>query len=325
MKVIEKISNFFTKYLPYIVLVVSALAFFVPKSMLWAAPHTTLLLQIIMFGMGLTLTIKDFEMVVKKPWQVLIVTVLQFGWMPLSAFLISKLFGLEAGIAAGVILVGCCPGGTASNVMTYIANGDVPLSVTCTSVSTLLAPFLTPLLVKLYAGAIVEVSLQAMFMSIVKVVLVPIAAGIILNLLIGKFITPFKKLLPTISGIGVLLVLGSVVAVNRANIIASGITIFIVCLLHNVLGLAAGYFGGKLFKMGEKQTRAAAIEVGMQNAGLGSNLAMAHFEPISALAGAAFGIWHNFTGALFAYFCNRKDAKAAAANAAKDESAETKS
>lgn len=311
MESVKKISGWVNKYLPFLVLAISAFAFLVPGALTWASAKTTLLLQIIMFGMGLTLTPQDFIMVVKKPWQVLFVTVVQFGWMPLSAFLFAKLFGLEAGIAVGVILVGCCPGGTASNVMTYIAGGDVPLSVTCTSVSTILAPLLTPLLVKLYAGSIVNVPLQTMFMSIVKVVLIPIVGGIVINALLHKYLESVKVVLPPISAIAVLLVLGGTVAVNHDNIVSSGLLIFGVALLHNTSGLLVGHVLAGVMKMGKPQQRACAIEIGMQNAGLASNLALANFEPISALAGAAFGIWHNFTGALYARMCTGADAKAA--------------
>ena len=198
--------------------------------------------------------------------------------------------------------------------MTYVAKGDVPLSVTCTTISTLVAPVLTPLLVKLYAGAVVEVSLYSMFMSIVKVVLVPIVLGIVINLVIGKYINPIKSVMPLISGIGVLLVLGGVVAVNHNNIVTSGVLIFACCLCQNVGGLVVGHFLAKLFKFTKPQQRACAIEIGMQNAGLASNLAMANFEPISALAGAAFGLWHNFTGALYARIVSAKDDKEAAVN-----------
>lgn len=314
MEIIKKICNGFNKLLPVLVLAVCVLAFFVPSSLTWASAKTTLLLQIIMFGMGLLLTGNDFVMVFKRPGAVIMVEVIQFVWMPLSAFLWTKLFGLEAGLAVGVILVGCCPGGTASNVMTYVAKGDVPLSVTCTTISTLIAPVLTPLLVKLYAGAVVEVSLYSMFMSIVKVVLVPIVLGIVINLVIGKYINPIKSVMPLISGIGVLLVLGGVVAVNHNNIVTSGVLIFACCLCQNVGGLVVGHFLAKLFKFTKPQQRACAIEIGMQNAGLASNLAMANFEPISALAGAAFGLWHNFTGALYARIVSAKDDKEAAVN-----------
>ena len=305
MEIIKKICNGFNKLLPVLVLAVCVLAFFVPSSLTWASAKTTLLLQIIMFGMGLLLTGNDFVMVFKRPGAVIMVEVIQFVWMPLSAFLWTKLFGLEAGLAVGVILVGCCPGGTASNVMTYVAKGDVPLSVTCTTISTL---------VKLYAGAVVEVSLYSMFMSIVKVVLVPIVLGIVINLVIGKYINPIKSVMPLISGIGVLLVLGGVVAVNHNNIVTSGVLIFACCLCQNVGGLVVGHFLAKLFKFTKPQQRACAIEIGMQNAGLASNLAMANFEPISALAGAAFGLWHNFTGALYARIVSAKDDKEAAVN-----------
>lgn len=314
MNGIKKVSEWVNKNLPYLVLLISAIGFLVPGSLTWASAKTTLLLQIIMFGMGLTLSASDFIMVFKKPWQVLFVEIIQFGWMPLAAFLLTKLFGLEAGIAVGVILVGCCPGGTASNVMTYIAGGDVPLSVTCTSVSTILAPFLTPVLVKLYAGSIVNVPLYTMFISIVKVVLIPIVGGIVLNALLHKYLENVKVILPPISAIAVLLVLGGTVAVNHDNIISSGLLIFVVCLLHNASGLAVGHFLAGVLKMGKPQQRACAIEIGMQNAGLASSLALANFEPISALAGAAFGIWHNFTGALYARLCTGADAKAAKEN-----------
>ena len=307
MEIIKKICNGFNKLLPVLVLAVCVLAFFVPSSLTWASAKTTLLLQIIMFGMGLLLTGNDFVMVFKRPGAVILVEVIQFVWMPLSAFLWTKLFGLEAGLAVGVILVGCCPGGTASNVMTYVAKGDVPLSVTCTTISTLVAPVLTPLLVKLYAGAVVEVSLYSMFMSIVKVVLVPIALGFVVNHFFHAFTQNAVRVLPLISTTAIVLIICAVVSANSAKIMTSGLLILAVVILHNLLGYLTGFGVGKLLKLDSTKCRAISIEVGMQNSGLATSLAAAHFAqyPLATIPGAVFSVWHNISGAVLANFFAR--------------------
>ncbi|GGK04280.1 putative sodium-dependent transporter YocS [Lentibacillus kapialis] len=296
MRILEKISDFAGNTFAVWVILFAALSLMFPGGFAWIAPHVSLLLGIIMFGMGLTLTLDDFKGVLKAPVSVLIAVVLQYTVMPLVAFGLAVIFQLPPEIAAGVILVGCCPGGTASNVMTFLAKGNTALSVSVTAVSTVLAPILTPALTLLFASQWLPVSAADMFISIVQIVLIPVVLGIVVRLLFSKQVDKSIKALPLISVIGIVAVASAVVAVNREDILTTGLLIFSVVILHNILGLAIGYLFGKLFKFDFADQKAVSIEVGMQNSGLGSALALAHFSPIAAVPSALFSVWHNISG-----------------------------
>lgn len=311
MKFFNTLNQLFSKYLAFFVVAVAAAALFVPQTFLWASQHTTLFLQVVMFTMGLTMKASDFTAVFKKPWQVLLVTAMQFTFMPLLGYLFAKLFQLPAEVALGVILIGCVPGGTSSNVLTYLANGSVPLSVAATSVSTLLAPFLTPFFLMLYGGAYLEIAFMPMFLSIVKVVLVPIVGGLALNYFFGTYLSKLEAYLPSLSAVAVLLVLGGTVSVNSATLLGTGAIMFVIVWLHHVSGYVVSFTVCKLFKIDRVETRAVMIEVGIQNTGLAASLGLTHFSPATALAGAAGTIVHTLFGTLFANFLNRKDKREA--------------
>lgn len=300
MKVLERISTVAGNTFAIWIIIFATLAFFMPNGFNWIAPHISLLLGIIMFGMGLTLTTDDFKRVVKAPKSVLIGVVAQYTIMPALAFGLATVFKLPPEIAVGVILVGCCPGGTASNVMTYLAKGNTALSITITAVSTLLAPILTPSLTLLLASKWLPVSMSAMFMSIVQVILIPIALGFIIRLLFAKQVDKVTTVLPLVSVIGIVAVAAAVVSVNTENIATTGLLIFTIVILHNVLGLLIGFTIAKVLKLTYEDQKAISIEVGMQNSGLGSTLAIAHFEPIAAVPSAIFSVWHNISGPLLA-------------------------
>lgn len=306
MKTLTKISDFAGNTFAVWVILFAALSLMFPGGFAWIAPHVSLLLGIIMFGMGLTLTLDDFKGVLKAPVSVLVAVALQYTVMPLIAFGLAVIFQLPAEIAAGVILVGCCPGGTASNVMTFLAKGNTALSVSVTAVSTVLAPILTPALTLLFASQWLPVSAANMFMSIVQIVLVPIVLGIIVRLLFSKQVDKSIKALPLVSVVGIVAVAAAVVAVNRDDILTSGLLIFSVVILHNVLGLALGYFIARLFKFEFANQKAVSIEVGMQNSGLGSALALAHFAPIAAVPSALFSVWHNISGPVLATWWGKR-------------------
>src|SRR5699024_10952604 len=208
--------------------------------------------------------------------------------------------------AVGVILVGCCPGGTASNVMTFLAKGNTALSVAVTAVSTLLAPILTPSLILLLASKWLPVSAGEMFISIVQVVLIPIILGLVVRLLFSKQVNKATEALPLVSVVGIVAVAAGVVAVNTENIATTGLLIFSIVVLHNVLGLLIGYLLAKLFKLDFSYQKAISIEVGMQNSGLGSQLAINHFEPITAVPSAIFSVWHNISGPLLATWWGKR-------------------
>ena len=222
--------------------------------------------------------------------------------MPLLAFLLVKIFNLDPALAVGVILVGSCPGGTSSNVMTYLAKGDVALSVGMTACTTVLAPIVTPALVLLLGGATINVSYVSMLMSIVQVVLVPIVLGFVINHFFEKFAQACSKVLPLVSVIAICLIIMAVVAANAAKIMTVGWLIVVVVMLHNLCGYALGYGVGKLLGLSRDQMRTLSIEVGMQNSGLATSLATVHFAsmPLAAVPGTVFSVWHNISGAIYA-------------------------
>ena len=305
MKFLEKLSDFFGKWMALIVIAVAALALFAPQTCLWVKTSwINWLLGIVMFGMGLTLKVSDFKVVFSRPKDIIIGFIAQFTLMPLIAFLLTKAFSLPTEIAVGVILVGTCPGGTSSNVMTYLSKGDVPLSVGMTAVSTLFAPLMTPLLTLLYAGQRVDVNAVAMFLSIVKVVLVPIALGLVCNYFFEKVTREIVRILPLISTIAIIMIIASVVSANSARLKTVGLIVVLVVILHNLLGYAAGYGVGKLLRLNTTKCRALSIEVGMQNSGLATSLAATHFAqyPLATIPGAVFSVWHNISGAVYANF-----------------------
>lgn len=309
MTTIKKINALFNRYLILFVLGVAGVAMVIPQSFIWASNYTSLFLQVIMFGMGMTMTLGDFSGVLKTPGKVVLVSLLQFGLMPLSAFLIAQLLNLPDEIALGLILVGSVPGGTSSNVVTYLARGNVPLSITATSLSTLVAPLVTPLLLTFYGSAYVEISYWAMFLSIVQIVLVPIVGGVLVNYFFGQAIEPIKELLPTVSTIGILLVLGGTVSVNAETLLASGLVIFLAVSLHNLSGYVIGEGICRLFRLEESDSRAISVEVAMQNTGLAASLGLAHFTPPAAVAGATGAIIHNLIGILYSKFCQHRDSQ----------------
>lgn len=308
MKTLEAISNFISKYMAAFVIIVAAIALFMPWTFKWAAGYVTYLLGIVMFGMGMTLRFEDFKLVFQRPKDVLVGAVAQFTIMPGLAWLLATLFQLPPELAVGVILVGTCPGGTSSNVMTYLARGDVPLSVSMTMTTTILAPVVTPLLTWWLAGAWIEISLAAMMISIVQVVVVPIVLGIVINKLFGDFVRRAIKLLPLISVIAIVLIVGGVVSVSSQQIMQTGLLIMAVVMLHNLLGYALGFAVAKALRMNLAKSKAISIEVGMQNSGLASSLALMHFGAAAAIPGAVFSVWHNISGSLAAnYLAGKMD------------------
>jgi len=313
MQKLEKLSTFVGKHMAILVLAVAALALFIPTSTAWVKTSWIMpLLMIIMFGMGLTVTPKDFAIVFKRPKEVIIGCLAQFLVMPFLAFALGKIFALETGLLVGVILVGTCPGGTSSNVMTYLSKGDVALSVGMTCVSTLLAPFLTPLITYFLLRSTVDINMLSMFLSIVKVVLIPIGLGMIINHFFSETTQKAVKILPLVSVTAIVLIVASVVSANSQKILTTGAIVFAVVILHNCLGYAVGYAIGKTLNMDLPKRKAVAIEVGMQNSGLATGLAGSAFPNLAmaTVPGAIFSVWHNISGAIVAnIFANMEDKK----------------
>ena len=306
----KKISDFVGKYMAWIVLVIAALALFVPGTGLWIRTKwINYLLMIVMFGMGLTMKLSDFAVVFSRPRDVIIGCLAQFSVMPLLAFALGKLFGLNTELMVGVLLVGTCPGGTSSNVITYLSKGDTALSVGMTSVSTLLAPFLTPALTYLYLRTSVSVDVKSMFISILQVVIMPIGLGLVINKMFGKYTAKIIYALPAVSVTAICLIVAAVVSHNSAKILSTGALIFAIVILHNLLGYLCGYMIGILFKMDLPRKKAVSIEIGMQNSGLATTLAASAFPDLSmaTVPGAIFSVWHNLSGAILAGIFRRME------------------
>lgn len=309
----SKIPHWIASHITLIVIAVTAIALFVPSSFLWIGTGAiTPMLGIVMFGMGLTLKPSDFKPVLMHPKEIVIGELAQFIIMPLVAWGLCHVLNLPPELALGVILVGCCPGGTASNVICYIAKGDVALSVAMTGVSTLLAPFATPALVLLLAGKTVEVDIVGMFVSIVQVVILPIVAGLFINHYFKNFSQKVVPYLPMFSTLAIAAIIGIIVSHNAQNIIACSLLVAVAVVLHNILGLSLGYMASRLMGLSPKKRTAISIEVGMQNSGLATSLATVHFAiyPLAAVPGAIFSVWHNFSGSMAAQILKRGNGEA---------------
>ncbi|WP_156761048.1 bile acid:sodium symporter family protein [Microbacterium karelineae] len=303
---VDRAARLAVTLFPVLVLVAAVIGFFAPGAVVPLAPSIPWLLGIVMFGMGLTLTLPDFTRIAKRPWIVAIGVALQFIVMPLAAWAIAVALQLPAELAAGLILVGCAPGGTASNVVTYLSRGDTALSVTVTACSTLLAPVLTPLLTLWLAGQFLDVPFSAMMLSVVQTVLVPVIAGILVRILLRRWIERVQPVLPWVSTIAIALIVAIVVGASAERIIEAGLIVFLAVVLHNGFGLLLGYGAASAMRMTQRERRAIAVEVGMQNSGLAASLAAAHFSPLAALPAAVFSVWHNLSGAVFAMALGRR-------------------
>lgn len=304
----KKLCQFISKYMGVLVFAAAVLAFVFPDALSRIRPTViNYLLGVVMFGMGLTLNLQDFKIVFSRPKDIIIGCLAQFTIMPLLAWTLARVFRLDDALALGVVLVGCCPGGTASNVITYLAKGDLALSVGMTGVSTILAPFLTPLLTWALAGESVNVDVLGMLLSILWVVILPIVVGLIIKSLWPKFTEKAVDYLPAFSSVAIAFIVAIVIAANANKLLAGGLIIVLVVMLHNICGLGLGYVIGCLLRLSEPKKRAISIEVGMQNSGLASSLATLHFAayPLATIPGAIFSVWHNISGAIVAYLFRR--------------------
>ena len=308
----KKLCHYISEYMGVLVLVTAILALVFPSTLQQIRPTIiNYLLGVVMFGMGLTLNLNDFKIVFSRPKDVVIGCLAQFTIMPLLAWALARLFSLDEALALGVVLVGCCPGGTASNVITYLAKGDLALSVGMTGVSTILAPLLTPLLTWALAGKSVDVDVVGMLLSILWVVILPIAIGLIVKWIWPKFTEKTIDYLPAFSSIAIATIVAIIIAANAQKLMTGGLTIIVVVMLHNICGLSLGYLIGQLLRLTEPKKRAVSIEVGMQNSGLASSLATLHFAayPLATIPGAIFSVWHNISGAIVARIYSRRDNK----------------
>ncbi|MGQ7278036.1 bile acid:sodium symporter family protein [Brevibacillus thermoruber] len=305
MMLIEKISSFAGKTFTVWVILVSVIAYLFPDHFKWIGGYVVPLLGIVMFGMGLTLSAADFAEVFRRPKDVAIGVVCHYVIMPGLAFLLAWGLDLPPEVAVGVILVGCCPSGTASNVMVFLARGDVALAVAIASVSTILAPIVTPLLILLLASKWVDINMWSLFASIIQVVIIPLALGFVIKKFFGKQAEASAKALPLVSTIAIVMIVAGVVAGSQAKLASTGPLIFAVVILHNVLGFLLGFYLARLFGMDLAKQKAVAMEVGMQNSGLGVAIATANFSPLAAVPSAIFSVWHNISGSILATIFSR--------------------
>ena len=302
--IVARITGLF----PLWALLGSALAYASPAPFIEQKPAIVPLLGLVMFGMGVTLTADNFIAVYRRPVAVFLGICLQFGLMPLIGWALGHMLHLPVQVTAGLILLGSCPGGTASNVICYLARGDVALSITLTAASTLLAVFATPFLTWVYAGQMVPVPTGDMLLSILMIVLVPVLAGLTLNHYQHDRLVLIKHLFRAVSVGAIVLIIAVIVALNRDQFAMLGGRLAAAVVLHNLIGLSAGYALAKLVTRDRRQARTLAIEVGMQNSGLAVALSMQYFSAMAALPGALFSIWHNLSGSLLAAWWARRNA-----------------
>lgn len=307
---LRKISYYIEKYLIIIILILSAFALKFPNNFKFMTNYTSLFLAVAMFGMGTSIEVEDFKSLLKEPKLMFLGALCQYTFMPLLALFLSILFKLPKDISLGLILVGACPGGTASNVLSHISGGDVAYSVLLTIASTILAPIVTPLIVYLMAGSIVEVSFFSMFMSIVQVNVLPVGLGIIANTIFKKEIKKINYIFPLISSIAIALIIAAIVGLNSEKILTSGLLVFGVVIIHNICGILLGLGVANLFKLDYDKSSTLSIEVGTQNSGLAVVLANTNFalNPLAALPGAIFSVIQNLIGSIFAHIrANRRE------------------
>jgi len=287
-------------------ILITVISYFYPQLL---SPHSNLivpLLGVVMLGMGLTLRFENFIEICKRPKVISVGVLLQFIFMPMIAFLVSVILDLEESLLIGMVLVGSCPGGTASNVICYLSRGDVALSIILTTVSTLLAVILTPLLAWLYIGQRVPVPIMDMMLSILKIILVPVVTGLLINHYFGNKLHAVKKIFPFISVLAIIFIIGIIMAITQPQLHLIAVPVLAGVVWHNLTGLFAGFYVSKLLGFDEKTCRTIAIEVGMQNSGLGVALANKYFTVLAALPGALFSIWHNISGSIYAGYWTRK-------------------
>ena len=299
---IKKISMLF----PLWAILVSIFAYFQPEAVVGFKSWIIPLLVFIMFCMGITLKVEDFKRVLKRPKIIVITTLLQFLLMPLAAFVISRLLNFSTELLVGMILVGAVSGGTASNVIAFLAKADVALSITMTVVSTLLSIVITPYLTLLYVGQTVPVPVFSMLLSTMKIVLLPVLLGLLINHFFHKHIAKREELFALLSIGSIIFIIAIVIGLNQDRISSIAISMFVGVILHNFIGLSGGYYISKLLGYEHKVCKTVAIEVGMQNSGLAVALATKYFTPLSALPGAIFSIWHNISGSIIAGYWSKK-------------------
>lgn len=300
------IFNILTRFFPIWIIVFVFISYTSPEPFKGLTKYVPYFLGAVMLFMGLTMKLDDFKLVLKQPKNVLSGIVLRYLIMPFVGFAVAKALGLSPALAAGLILVGCCPSGVASNVMTFLSRGDTALSITVSSFNTVLAPFITPMMFLLLAGTIVPVDAGAMLIDIAKMVLLPVGLGISINMLASQHIEKIKPYLSGLSTLMLLLIIIAGTAVNAGRLASVAGIAFLAVALHNGVGLFLGYLASRAIGMNLFQAKGITFEIGMENSGLAMTLALAYLDPIAAIPGAIFSVWHNLTGSALATYWGRK-------------------
>ena len=303
-----------TALFPLWAIVFSLTAYVFPSVFIDLSPSIVYLLGIVMFGMGMTLTPADFTEVLRRPGIIGTGLLLQYLLMPAIAWGVSKALDLSTGLLIGMVLVGTSPGGTASNVICYLARGDVALSIALTTTSTLIAVAATSVLTYWYVGQAVDVPVVKMLLDVLKIIIAPVVAGVIINYLIGHKLRAVKRWFPLVSVFSIVLIIAVIVALNQSRLSAIAVTLVTAVILHNGFGLVGGYWIARVLGFDRRTCRTLAIEVGMQNSGLAVTLAIKYFSPLAALPGALFSIWHNISGSLLAAGWARQQQKSGQAD-----------
>ena len=309
IKFMKRFFKLVEKYFFIIILIAVVIAIIEPKSFNWVLEEfmgvnvINILLGIILFGMGTTLKINDFITVFRRPKEILVGVSAQYVIMPLIAFALASMFSLEAGLTVGLILVGTVPGGTASDVITFLAKGDLALSVSLTAVSTVISPIVTPIITLVLIGNQIAFNPVDMFISIVQIVIIPIGIGLLLNYKFPEFCDELKDYLPTLSSIVIAIIVAGVIGANKEAIISSSLIIMAVIILQYFIGILLGFVVGYFAGMNRKQMITVAIELAFQNSGLSTSLAKTHFPSLTlaTVPGALYSVWQNFAGSILAY------------------------
>ncbi|MFD1472352.1 bile acid:sodium symporter family protein [Companilactobacillus mishanensis] len=303
MEKAEKLGNWIGRWFTILVVIWAIFNYLLPQTSQWVIPNTSYLLGIILFGMGLTLRGEDFARIVKRPLPVILGTVAHYVIMPTIAWLLCQIFHLTGATAVGVILVGSCPSGTSSSVMAYLAGGDVALDVSIETLSTLLAPIALPSLLMLFAGQYVSIPTTSLFLSTIRIVLVPIILGVLIHTFFGKKVDNITKVLPLVSQTAILLIIGAVISANHAELFTATTALVIpVVILHNLSGYGLGFLFSKLIRLKDPQRKAITFEVGMQDSSLGATLSMMYFSPAAAIPSTIFSVWHNISGSVLSSY-----------------------
>lgn len=311
----EALGKWVGRWFTVLVVIWAVFNYLLPQTSQWVIPNTSYLLGIILFGMGLTLRGEDFVRIAKRPLPVILGTVAHYVIMPTIARLLCQIFHLTGATAVGVILVGSCPSGTSSSVMAYLAGGDVALDVSIETLSTILAPLALPGLLMFYAGQYVTIPTTSLFLSTIRIVLIPIILGVVIHTIFKKHIDYITRALPLISQTAILLIIGAVISANHAELFTATTALVIpVVVLHNLSGYGIGFLFSILIRLKDPQRKAITFEVGMQDSSLGATLAMMFFSPAAAIPSTIFSVWHNISGSvLSSYWRSHTERKMAAA------------